>query len=61
VYSKDEVAKRVEQLPETDQLILSLRYELGLSFAEIGLILDLEEHTVGAIHGWAVQEVLGSK
>lgn len=48
---------RIEELPETDQLILSLRLEQSLSFPEIGAILDLEPDTVQAMFRWASEYV----
>lgn len=42
-----EVRRAVAQLPETERMVVVLRYYHQLSYSEIGLVLDIPEATVG--------------
>jgi DNA-directed RNA polymerase specialized sigma subunit len=57
-FSVEGLAQVIADLPETDQLILSLRYEQGLSMRQIAHVLDLPERDVCRMHDWLVEEVL---
>lgn len=48
------IAHAVTQLPEKEQLMMSLYYTDQLNLKEIGLILDVSESRVSQIHGQAV-------
>ena len=49
-----QLADAIDQLPEREQLVLSLYYEQELNLKEIGAILDVSESRVCQIHGQAV-------
>ncbi len=49
-----QLAECIEQLPEREQLVLSLYYEQELNLKEIGAVLDVSESRVCQIHGQAV-------
>tara|TARA_R100001530_G_scaffold43219_1_gene32891 strand:- start:1418 stop:1693 length:276 start_codon:yes stop_codon:yes gene_type:complete len=44
----------VAQLPEKEQLMMSLYYGDGLNLKEIGLVLGVSESRVSQLHGQAV-------
>ena len=44
------VADRISELDERDQIIMSLHYQEGLNFRQIGEILDLTESRISQIH-----------
>ncbi len=48
------LAGAIEQLPEREQLVLSLYYEQELNLREIGAVLGVSESRVCQIHGQAV-------
>lgn len=58
MISKEELIERINELPETDQLIMSLKYVDGLSFAEIGEVLDLSAEHVTRMHNYAREYLL---
>lgn len=51
---RKEIAQAIENLPEREQLVMSLYYERDLNLKEIGEILDLSESRVCQIHGQAL-------
>jgi RNA polymerase sigma factor for flagellar operon FliA len=48
------IAKAIEQLPEREQLVLSLYYERELNLKEIGAVLKVTESRVCQLHGQAL-------
>ena len=48
------LADAIKQLPEREQLVLSLYYERELNLKEIGEVLDVTESRICQIHGQAV-------
>ena len=51
------LANSIDQLPEREQLVLSLYYEQELNLKEIGAVLDVSESRVCQIHGQAVMRL----
>jgi len=51
------LADSIDQLPEREQLVLSLYYEQELNLKEIGAVLDVSESRVCQIHGQAVMRL----
>ena len=51
---KDAMAEAITQLPEKEQLVMSLYYADELNLKEIGLILNVSESRVSQIHGQAI-------
>lgn len=49
-----QLSASIEQLPEREQLVLSLYYERELNLKEIGAVLEVSESRVCQIHGQAV-------
>ncbi|MDN5342274.1 MAG: polymerase sigma factor FliA [Oceanotoga sp.] len=47
---KDELEENIKKLKEKEQLILSLYYEKGLTFKEIGEIIGVSESRISQIH-----------
>lgn len=58
MLTKEEVAARIEQLSETDQLVLSLRAVDELTFTEIAYVLDLELEQVVRLYWHAHARVM---
>ncbi len=54
---RSQLAGSIEQLPEREQLVLSLYYEQDLNMKEIGAVLDVSESRVCQIHGQAVMRL----
>jgi len=54
-----ELAGAIGQLPEREQLVLSLYYEQELNLKEIGAVLGVSESRVCQIHGQAVLRLRG--
>ncbi len=54
-----ELAKAIGQLPEREQLVLSLYYEQELNLKEIGAVLGVSESRVCQIHGQATVRLRG--
>ena len=54
-----ELGKAIGQLPEREQLVLSLYYEQELNLKEIGAVLGVSESRVCQIHGQAVVRLRG--
>ncbi|MCD9034001.1 RNA polymerase sigma factor FliA [Luteimonas sp. Y-2-2-4F] len=54
-----ELAAAIGQLPEREQLVLSLYYEQELNLKEIGAVLGVSESRVCQIHGQAVLRLRG--
>ena len=52
--SKNDLAKRIGELPEREKLVLSLYYYEELTFKEIGQVMSLTESRVCQIHARAV-------
>ena len=46
----EKLKEAVEELSEKDQLILSLYYEKGLTFREIGEVIGVSESRISQIH-----------
>jgi RNA polymerase sigma factor for flagellar operon FliA len=53
------LAEAIGQLPEREQLVLSLYYEQELNLREIGAVLGVSESRVCQIHGQAVLRLRG--
>ena len=51
---RDRLVRAISQLPEREQMVLSLYYEQELNLKEIGEILEVTESRVCQIHGQAV-------
>lgn len=51
------VIRSIQELPDRDQLILSLYYNDGLTFKEIGAILEISESRVCQLHGRIVSKL----
>lgn len=51
------VADAILELPDKEQLMMSLYYTDGLNLKEIGLVLDVSESRVSQIHGQAVARI----
>lgn len=51
------VIRSIHELPDRDQLILSLYYNDGLTFKEIGAVLDISESRVCQLHGRIVAKL----
>ncbi len=60
-FSKDEyrqqLTESIRQLPEKEQLVMSLYYDDELNFREIGEILDVTESRICQLHGQALLRV----
>ena len=54
-----ELAAAISNLPEREQLVLSLYYEQELNLKEIGAVLGVSESRVCQIHGQAVLRLRG--
>lgn len=54
-----ELAKAITQLPEREQLVLSMYYEQELNLKEIGAVLGVSESRVCQIHGQAMVRLRG--
>lgn len=54
-----ELGKAIAQLPEREQLVLSLYYEQELNLKEIGAVLGVSESRVCQIHGQATLRLRG--
>ena len=52
---REEMAEIIKNLPQRNQLILSLYYNDNMSFREIGLILDLTESRVSQLHKQSIR------
>ncbi len=50
IRAKASLFEELENLPENETLVLALRYYEGLSFAEIGRLLALEEWDAVVLH-----------
>lgn len=55
----EELGKAIGQLPEREQLVLSLYYEQELNLKEIGAVLGVSESRVCQIHGQAMLRLRG--
>ena len=51
------VIRSIQELPDRDQLILSLYYNDGLTFKEIGAVLEISESRVCQLHGRIVSKL----
>ncbi len=56
---RGKLADEIGQLPEREQLVLSLYYERELNLKEIGQVLDVTESRVCQIHGQAMIRLRG--
>ena len=54
---QQQLAEAVRQLPEKEQLVMSLYYDDELNFREIGEILDVTESRICQLHGQALLRV----
>ena len=52
---REDMAKIIDEMPQRNKLILSLYYNDGMSFREIGLILDLTESRVSQLHKQSIK------
>lgn len=50
INAKANLFKEIENLPENETLVLALHYYEGLSFAEIGRLLSIEEWDAIVLH-----------
>ncbi len=57
---KDKLIEAIEASPRIDQLVLSLRYDDGLSFEEIAEVLELTYGQVRRIHFYAYTRITES-
>ena len=51
------VIQSIQELPDRDQLIISLYYNDGLTFKEIGAVLEISESRVCQLHGRIVAKL----
>jgi RNA polymerase sigma factor for flagellar operon FliA len=60
-FSSDEyqrqLAESIRQLPEKEQLVMSLYYDDELNFREIGEILEVTESRICQLHGQALLRI----
>ncbi len=56
---QQQLAEAVRQLPEKEQLVMSLYYDDELNFREIGEILEVTESRICQLHGQALLRVKG--
>ncbi|HID81278.1 MAG TPA: RNA polymerase sigma factor FliA [Chromatiales bacterium] len=54
---RDSLAGTIQNLPEREQLVMSLYYEEELNLREIGEVLDVSESRVSQIHGQAMARI----
>lgn len=54
---RKQLAESIRQLPEKEQLVMSLYYDDELNFREIGEILDVTESRICQLHGQALLRV----
>ena len=54
---QQQLAGAIRQLPEKEQLVMSLYYDDELNFREIGEILDVTESRICQLHGQALLRV----
>jgi RNA polymerase sigma factor for flagellar operon FliA len=54
---KQALAKTISELPEREQMVMSLYYNEELNLKEIGQVLDISESRVCQIHGQALSRV----
>jgi len=54
---QQQLAESIRQLPEEEQLVMSLYYDDELNFREIGEILDVTESRICQLHGQALLRV----
>ena len=54
---QQQLAEAIRQLPEKEQLVMSLYYDDELNFREIGEILDVTESRICQLHGQALLRV----
>jgi RNA polymerase sigma factor for flagellar operon FliA len=52
-----QLTESIRQLPEKEQLVMSLYYDDELNFREIGEILDVTESRICQLHGQALLRV----
>lgn len=58
-HLQNALAQAISQLPEREQLVLSLYYEQQLNLKEIGLVLGVSESRVSQIHSQAALRLKG--
>ena len=56
---RQQLVKAIGQLPEREQLVLSMYYEQELNLKEIGAVLGVSESRVCQIHGQAMVRLRG--
>lgn len=54
---RQELVQAIKNLPDRNQLILSLYYEQELNFKEIGLVLELTESRVSQLHKITIKKL----
>jgi RNA polymerase sigma factor (sigma-70 family) len=57
VRPKASLFDQVENLPENEKLVLALHYYEGLSFKEIGLLIDVKEWDAVVLHTQALTKL----
>lgn len=55
--AREAVADAISQLPEREQLVLSLYYHREMNLKEIGAVLEVSESRVSQIHGQALHRL----
>ncbi len=56
---KQSLANSIDRLPDREKLVIALYYYEGLTFKEIGRILDVSESRVYQLHSQAVLRLKG--
>ena len=54
---QQQLAESIRQLPDKEQLVMSLYYDDELNFREIGEILDVTESRICQLHGQALLRI----
>jgi RNA polymerase sigma factor for flagellar operon FliA len=56
---RETLARGIDRLPERERLVTSLYYYEGLTFKEIGLVMEVSESRVYQLHGQATNRLRG--
>ena len=54
---RSELANQIQQLPEREQLVLSLYYDEEMNLKKIGMVLGVSESRVSQIHSQAAMRL----
>jgi RNA polymerase sigma factor for flagellar operon FliA len=57
IEPKTSLFDQVESLPEDEKLVLALHYYEGLSFAEIGVLMEMNEWDAVVLHTHALNKL----